>query len=315
MNRILLATDGSNFAFSAAAYLAHLYKGNSEVEVTVITILPSVPPIYREELQDPMIQRDYAEWSKRKIEEGRKNTEEAAKVLLRAGIDESRINVKHPRQTVGVARDILREIGAGSYDACVIGKKGMGWIDDVFLGSITSKLLEISENYPIWLVSGNEWNSRKVLIAMDNNPNADQLARYTGEMLRGLTDVQITLYHYCPPFNEEFAPLKEERIKTLEMYMVEREKNMIDTIFGKALEALEELGYDKKSLTTRFDYGKPISTRKISPAIIKELQEGNYGTLVLGRKGSTHAAEFRLGSVTARTTRKVENRAVWVVPV
>ncbi|MGV8073798.1 MAG: hypothetical protein AB2L11_04465 [Syntrophobacteraceae bacterium] len=44
MKRILLATDGSNFALSSAAYLADLYEGASDLEVTVLNILPSAPP-------------------------------------------------------------------------------------------------------------------------------------------------------------------------------------------------------------------------------------------------------------------------------
>jgi nucleotide-binding universal stress UspA family protein len=315
MKRILLATDGSNFSLSAAAYLADLYKGSSDLDFTVLNILPAAPSLYREEQHDPLIRKDYAEWKKKKTEEGQRYTEEAIKVLRNGDFEESQLQVKHPEQIVGVARDILREAAAGSHDACVIGKKGMGWIDDVLLGSITSKLLEISENHPVWLVSGNEWKSRKVLLAMDHTPSAVQLARYVGEMLRGLEAVQITLYHYCPPFDEYFAQEEEGKMTKIERRMVERDEKEINSLFDEALNAFEDLGYNEKALTTRFEYGKSSSTRKISPAIIKELLEGDYGTLVLGRKGFTQATEFRLGSVVLRTIRKVDNRAVWIVPV
>jgi len=53
MKKILLATDGSNYALKSAAYLADLYKGTSDLEVTVLNILPSIPPLYREEHDDP----------------------------------------------------------------------------------------------------------------------------------------------------------------------------------------------------------------------------------------------------------------------
>ena len=315
MKRILLTTDGSNFALSSAAYLTDLYKGASDLEVTVLNILPSVPPLYLEEPHDPLIRKDYAVWKKKRAEEAKKYTEEAMKVLQRRGFKKSHIQAKHAPQIVGVARDIIREADAESHDACVMGKKGMGWFDDIFLGSITSKLLEISENHPVWLVSGNEWKSRKVLVAMDHTPKAVQLARYVGEMLRGLEGVQITLYHYCPPFAEGPAQNEEEKMKKIEKRMVERDKEEIDYFFDEAQKALEDLGYDKKTLDTRFEYGKSAATRRISPAIVKEMLKGKYGTLVLGRKGSTQAREFRLGSVVLRTVRKVENCAVWVVPV
>lgn len=225
----------------------------------------------------------------------------------------SHIQAKHAPQIVGVARDIIHEADAGYYDACAMGKKGMGWFDDIFLGSITSKLLEISENHPVWLVSGNEWKSRKVLVAMDHTPKAVQLARYVGEMLRGLEGVQIHFYHYCAPFAENLTQKEKEKMKEIERRMVERDKEEMDHFFDEAQKALEDLGYDKKALGTRFDYDKSASTKKVSPAILKEVRKGKYGTLVLGRKGSTQAREFRLGSVVLRTVTEVENCAVWVV--
>lgn len=214
---------------------------------------------------------------------------------------------------MGVARDIIREADAGYCDACVLGKKGMGWFDDIFLGSITSKLLEISENHPVWLVSGNEWKSRKVLVALDHTPKAVQLARYVGEMLRGLEGVQIHFYHYCVPFAEDLTPEEKEKMKEIEKRMVERDREEMAHFFDEAQKALEDLGYDKKASVNRFYYDKSASAKKVSRAILKEVRKGKYGTLVLGRKGSTQAREFRLGSVALRTVTEVENCAVWVV--
>ena len=313
MKRILLATDGSNFARSSAAYLADLYKGASDLKVTVLNILPSVPPLYREEPYDPQIGRDYAVWKRKRGEEAKKYTEEAMEVLQRRGFRKSHLHAKHAPQIVGVARDIIREADAGHYDACAMGKKGMGWLHDIFLGSITSKLLEISENHPLWLVSGNEWKSRKVLVAMDHTPKAVLLARYVGEMLHGLDGVQIHLYHYCAPFAENLTQKEREKMKEIEKRMVERDREEMDHFFDEAQKSLEDLGYDKKALGTRFDYDKSASTKKVSPAILKELRKGKYGTLVLGRKGSTQAREFRLGSVVLKTVSEAENCAVWLV--
>jgi nucleotide-binding universal stress UspA family protein len=313
MKRILLATDGSNFALSSAAYMADLYKGAADMEVTVLHILPSVPPLYREEPYDPVIRKDYALWKKKRLEEAKKYTEEAMKVLLKGGFEKSHIQPRHAQQIVGVARDIIREADAGHYDACVVGKKGMGWFDDLFLGSITSKLLEISENHPVWLVSGKEWKSRKVLVAMDHTRKAVHLARYVGEMLRGLEGVQIYFYHYCAPFAENLTQEEKERVREIERHMVERDKEEMVHIFDEAQEALEKLGYNKKDFVSRFDYDKSASPRKASRAILQEVRKGGYGTLVLGRKGSTQAREFQLGSVVMRTVTEVENCAVWVV--
>ncbi|MBP1750632.1 MAG: UspA protein [Deltaproteobacteria bacterium] len=312
MKRILLTTDGSDFALSSAAYIANLYAAASDLEVTVLNILPPVPPLYLEEHHDPLIRKHYAVWIEETLEEAKKYTKEAIDLLQRGGFKKSHIHARHAPHVVGVARDIVREADAGHYDACAMGKKGMGWFDDTFLGSITSKLLEISEDHPIWLVSSSEWKSRNVLVAMDHTPKAVQLARYVGEMLRGLEGVTILFYHYCTPSIENL-PVERRELEEIEKRIADSERNQMDHFFQEAQKVLDDLGFDKRAVEYEFELGKSASTRKVSQRILEKVQEGQYGTLVIGRKGATAAREFRLGSVASRVSTESQNCAVWVV--
>jgi len=313
MKKILLATDGSEYALGASKYLADLYKETSDVEITVLHISPPVPPIYREERHDPQIRKVYAAWEKKKEKEAKKYIEEAAAVLQKGGLKKSQIKARYAHQIVGVTRDILREADAGHYDTCVIGKKGMGWFDDIFLGSITSKLLEISENHPIWLITGKKWNSRKVLVAMDHTAQIVQLARYVGQMLRGLEGVKIRFYHYFAPFIENLTTEERKKMKEFEKRVAERERDRMFHFFGEAQKVLDDLGFSKKGVEYEVFKGESASPKKVSQRILKEVQDGNHGTLVIGRKGATGAREFRLGSVAWRIATEAEDCAVWVV--
>jgi len=313
MKQILLATDGSEYALKASAYLASLYKGTWDVEITLLHISPPIPPIYREERHDPQIRKAYADWKKKKEQEAKKYIEESTEVLLRGGFKKSQIRPKYNHQIVGIARDILREADIRHSDACVLGKKGMGWFDDMFLGSITNKLLEISENHPIWLVSGDPRNSRKVFVAMDHTPQTIQLARYVGEMFQGLEGIKILFYHYCAPFTEDFTPEEREKMKEIENRLIQNERDRMSHFFSEARKVLEDLGFDKKEVEYKFEYGKSASARKVSQRILKEMKGGKHGTLVIGRKGATSAREFRLGSVAWQIATESENCAIWVV--
>jgi len=313
MKRLLLATDGSGHALGASRYLADLYQGTPDVEITILHISPPVPPIYREERHDPQIQKVYGAWKKGKEQDAQRYLEESLRFLQKGGFKRSRIKTKHIQQVVGVARDIVREADAEHDDACVIGKKGMGWFDEVFLGSITSKLLEISENRPVWLVSGNRGDSRKVLVAMDHTAQTVQLAGYVGRMLQGLEGVHIRFYHYCAPFTEDLTAEERKKMREIEKQMVASERSQMLHFFGEAQKVLADLGFDRETVEYGFSQGRSASPRKVSQRILEEVREGKYGTLVIGRKGATGAREFRLGSVSWRIATGAENCAVWVV--
>jgi nucleotide-binding universal stress UspA family protein len=313
MRRILLAIDGSDHALRGAQYVADLYKGATDLEVTVLTISPTVPPIYREEADDPMIQEQFTAWKKKREEESEAYTDGAKKALLKGGLQKSRVHAKYVQQLVGVARDIVREIDAGRFDACVVGKKGLGWFGNMFLGSITDKLLQISEDHPLWLVEGKKRKSRKVLVAMDETSQTVNLARYVGTMLKGLEGVSVLFYHYCAPFTEDISPEERKKMKELEKRAIERERQEMSHYFEDAKRVLLDLGFSEKSVTYEFQYDQSGRPKKVTQAILDKLKKGGYGTLVIGRKGSTHAREFRLGSVAMRTVGEARDCAIWVV--
>lgn len=313
MRRILLATDGSDHALRGAEYVADLYKSSPDVEVTVLSVSPTVPPIYREEADDPMIKEQFAAWKKKREEEAQTYMDAAKKALLNGGIKEDQVNAKYVQQFVGVARDIIREIDAGRFDACVVGKKGLGWFGNMFLGSITDKLLQMSEDHPLWLVEGKKRKSRKVLVAMDETSHTVNLARYVGNMLKGLEGVSILFYHYCAPFSEDISPEERKKIKDLEKRAIEREKQEMSHYFEDAKKALLNLGLAEKSISYEFQLDQSGRSKKVTQAILDKLKKGGYGTLVIGRKGSTHAREVRLGSIATRTVSEARDCAVWVV--
>ncbi len=313
MRRILLTTDGSEHSLRSAHYVAELYRDERDVEVTVLTVSPAIPPLYLEEAHDPAIQKQFTAWRKRREEDAKGHVDAATRILTKGGLKKSQVRGKYAHQLIGVARDIVREADAGKFDACVVGKKGMGWFDSMFLGSITDKLLEISEDRAVWLVEGKKWKSRKVLVAMDETNRTLELARYAGTILDGLPGVEILFYHYCAPFTEDLSPEERKKLKELEKSVVEKEREELLHFFEEAKQILIEMGFEEASLGYEFHYDRTAHPKKVSQAILAQLKKSSCGTLVIGRKGSTHAREFRVGSVALRTVAEARDCAVWVV--
>ena len=156
-------------------------------------------------------------------------------------------------------------------------------------------------------------NTRKLLVAMDETSHTVELARYAGTMLKGLENVSILFYHYCAPFTEEISPEERKKMKELEKRAVEREKQEMSHFFEDAKKVLLDLGFAEESMAYEFQYDPSGRPKKVTQAILEKLKKGGYGTLVIGRKGSTQDQEFRLGSVAMRTISDARNCAVWVV--
>lgn len=148
---------------------------------------------------------------------------------------------------------------------------------------------------------------------MDHTPQAIELAGYVGKLFQNVEGVNICFYHYCAPFTEDFTQEEREWMKEVGDRIVEDEREKMTHFFREAQKVLEGLGFEKKGVEYKFDRGKSASSRAITQRILKQAQEGKYGTLVIGRKGATGAREFRLGSVTMRIATLADRCAVWVV--
>jgi nucleotide-binding universal stress UspA family protein len=313
MRKILLATDGSRHALRGAQYVSDLYKGASDVRVTLLNVSPAIPPLYQEERGDPQMVRQFEEWRTKREKDGEDYIKAATKALLKGGMGRDRIQGRYLLQRVGMARDIIHEVDAERSDACVVGKKGMGWFDNIVMGSITRKLLEISEGRPLWLVEGRIKQPRRVLIAIDETVHARDLARYAGLMLKGLEGVEILFYHYCATFAEELTPEERKRLREMEAEAVERERVQMLHYFEDAKKILEDMGMEEGILGYEFQYAPSAPSKKVSRAILDKVKEKGCGTLLIGRKGSTHAREYRLGSVAERIAVEVKECALWLL--
>jgi nucleotide-binding universal stress UspA family protein len=313
MRRILMTTDGSNHALTGAHYLGQLFAGTAEIEICILNVSPKTPPLFLEESHNPRVRRQFEAWRDRIEREAKEYLHEAAQVLHKAGLKEHQIQTRHLRQRVGVARDIIQEADAEGCDAVVLGKKGMNWLEEYFLGSITTKLLEISENHPVWVVDGRDFDPKRILIAMDETEYAVSVAQYVGTMLKGVSGLEVFLYHFCPSGIQNLDSTEAQELQEAGEHWLERKMEIIEGFFKEAKQVLEKSGIPGRHIYTQFFCDISHPDKKISQGILDEVKAEKIGTLVLGRKGSSRAREFRLGSVALRTVSAAENCAVWVV--
>ena len=132
-------------------------------------------------------------------------------------------------------------------------------------------------------------------------------------MLRDVEGAEILLYHCCAPFSEVTDEQELEELKAIGKRYEEQKREKLSHFFEKARGALIELGIDKEMIHTQFYYDYSLTDKKVSKTILSDAKKEKIGTIVMGRKGSTRAREFRLGSVCQRTLSEARGCTLWIV--
>jgi nucleotide-binding universal stress UspA family protein len=207
----------------------------------------------------------------------------------------------------GIARDILAEAKKG-YDAVVIGRRGMGMVEGLMLGSVSAQVVQGVEGVPVWVVD-REAISGKMLLAVDASPNSRRAVIYAAPYA-AQTGAEVTLFHvlrhFFPGGNAYLTAAAEE----IETALHENLKGKIQEMFADYRGCLEKAGVAPEKISTECTLGSFSRAADILVAA----REGNFGTVIMGRRGISAVREFILGRVTTRVLNGAEGLAVWIVP-
>ena len=131
---------------------------------------------------------------------------------------------------------------------------------------------------------------KKILIALDGSENAAMGAVYAGDMLAGRSDVLITLLH----------------IQTEES---DRNEQDVRKIMEISRAVLIKAGIPAEAISIQFRDKK----MGIARDVLDEIEAGDYGTVIVGRRGLSRAKQFLFGSVSNKIVHNTKDCTVWVV--
>jgi nucleotide-binding universal stress UspA family protein len=216
--------------------------------------------------------------------------ERARQLFLDRGVPEDTVKVKIQERKVGIARDIFHQ-SQHDYDAVVVGRWGMSLLKDFLWGSIADKLLGRLTHVPLCVVGGTP-HIGKILVGLDSSAGAMRAVDYLSTMVSAY--LEVTLYHAVRAQDQEIFRKAEESMKS---------------VFEKATSRLENAGFRRNQITTRTATG--VLSR--AGAIIQYALKGEYGTIVVGRRGLSEVEEFPMGRVSNKVIHMARELAVWVV--
>ncbi|MGD9238716.1 MAG: universal stress protein [Desulfobacterales bacterium] len=306
--KIMLAVDDSIHSKYAVKYAVAISSTVKDLHYVLFHVQPVVSHYLLDEAKkslkakaelDKVIKKNEA--SAREILEQYKND------MARMGIEEDRIETVTQLRTLGLAKDIIDFGHMGRYDAIVVGSRRMSRLQRVFMGSVSANLLEHSEFIPVWVVDG-EVASDKIMVAVDGSESSLRAVDHVSFMLMGNTHVGITLLHVMSKAKELCEEnLDQEPSAELEDLVSSCDKKQIDQFYKVALKKFKDAGISENQIEilTLENRNRP------GRVIIETAEKGNFGTVVIGRRGINKS--FFTGSVSHHVINKISGCVLWVV--
>ncbi|MBU3979954.1 MAG: universal stress protein, partial [Proteobacteria bacterium] len=276
---IVVPVDGSKNSLRSLEYINLIYGPNHNLEVTLIYILPSLPPILTDKSIDKKTRTRLKSVEKKNEDMAEKILAEAQNILLNKGFKEEKIKTRCQKRGITVAQDICNWALIKQVDTILLTKRGRTEIKSFFMGKVSTRLVEYRRNNPVWILEGGI-DSKNVLVCVDNSENALRAVDHVGFMLSG-TDCHITIFHTMRHLSR-FVPMQVlEEAEDLEKLWRNKAGKEIAPYIKKAMETLLKAGLSEEQITTKVTEG----SRSAADDILKEAQDNNYGTIVLGRRG------------------------------
>lgn len=306
--KILLAIDDSINSIQSLDYVGHLFGESGEFTFSLFHVQPMVSEYLLEEARrDARANGELTRLKKKNAEAARRIIEKSRNRMIRSGISADRIDGGSEPRHLGLVKDILESAQKRQCDAIVVGRRGLSRIQKALMGSVSSKLLEHSELIPVWMIDG-EIESRDIFVAVDGSENSLRAMDYLGFIFGSLPDIRLTLFHVMPSGREYgVAPMKTVA-RTFEEVVTQGDRRMLERFFTEARNILDTAGIPKDRVETR-TLKRRTTTGKM---ILSEAGKGNFGTVVVGRRGVDKA--FYFGSVSKYVANGITNRALWLIP-
>jgi len=306
---ILIAVDESRHSKIAVRYAVDIYRALKDVKFTVMHVQPTISQYLLDEAKSKP--QAYAELEK----VNRKNAETAESLLanyksqiVSAGIAEENLQLKTQPRKLGVAKDILEAGLAGHFDALILGRRGLSGLQDMFIGSVSANIVNNSMDTPIWLVD-EEGASQDIMVAVDGSESSFKAVDHLAFIIGGNTDLKISFFHVAPRL-QDFCPVdfEENDSQALEEIIRQGDQHCIDQFFSHAQKRLAEAGIQQNQISFKANEG----VFRVGKAVLDEYRQGNFGTLVVGRRGMNK--KYFTGSVSRYLVNQFSGGALWVVP-
>jgi nucleotide-binding universal stress UspA family protein len=168
------------------------------------------------------------------------------------------------------------------------------------IGSVTNKLVNMAYHIPLWMIDP-RISSHDVLVTIVGADISRRVVEHTIRYFSHLKESRFTLFHVIPPVAPDLHTssywnfIRDLREAEQQENMAQRMEEYLEkakSIANEGKERLISAGLPEENVVVKFQPQKEGFARDI----LVELEEGNYGILMIGRKGVRDISQFGLGS-------------------
>lgn len=231
--------------------------------------------------------------------EEQKVLEQAKESLAGSGVDSARVATICEGKCHDPAAAMLKLANSESLDPILLARRREPLLERMLMGPVTYRVVQMAEWRSVWLIDP-PVTSHDVLVALVGAPISRRVMEHAVQHFGHLKQSKFTFLHVVPPMPPAYwddtrifdAQEREERDEQKAQWMQEY-ASRVKEFAEEGKKRLIGAGVPRGNVAF-----KVRPTKKgMAGDILLELEEGNYGILVMGRKGSKELSPFRLGSI------------------
>ncbi len=285
---LLLAVGDDQSSLQAVRFVNHFFGLKHAVRLTLLYVAPQPPAVYLDDRDVYHRKRWTEDWKRGQEHRAEELLAQGKAALVDSGFSADRVSTRFLFSQYGSAKDLIQESVKGHFDALVLGRRGLSRFEELFVDSVTKRIMNEELSFPIWVCQRPERERKNVLVAVDGSEPCVQIADHVGFIVADQPKQNIVLAHIPDSQVTESAH---------------------QDFFELALASLMENGVPRERIQTKLLTGS-------SPAVAlqQEAESGRYAAVAVGRTGASGPGFFSMGSVSRTLLAKLEGAALWVSP-
>ena len=296
VTKLLFGVDESDFSRASLQAVGELTAKDRRFHISVLHGVPDPRILFSKFAH--LRKEDVEENMERMREEAKHCMDKAVEGLIQAGVEKENVAALLQEKCSDPAWSMVDFAEAQGFHAIGAARFGASTIGRHPIGSVSYRLACASETFPVWIVD-HRVRSRNILLSLVGGPVGQRIIDHAARYFSHLTDSRFTLFHVIQPFSSKadgFAEFltrcssEKERLGLMENMNLQAKR--AEQVLEEGKRKLMKAGIPEQNIQLKAE----MQDQGVARDILAELEKGDYGILVAGRKESSTAKQFGLGS-------------------